>query len=203
MGLLNSKTATIAAIAFLTAAPATAAMAASEGMRTKGRTTQPIGHYELCRSLPQECQTITNNPAPVTLSRALWGKVVDVNNTVNSKIFPRTDMEIWGQPEVWSYPKTEGDCEDFALLKRRMLMQAGVPAGSLLITVVRQPNGDGHAVLTFRTDVGDFILDNLTSAVLPWQQTEYRFLKRQSDTNSGRWVSITDTRDVIVGSLRK
>ena len=46
------------------------------------------------------------------------------------------------------------------LLKRRMLMQAGWPREALLITVVRDKKGEGHAVLTVKTDKGDFILDN-------------------------------------------
>jgi predicted transglutaminase-like cysteine proteinase len=80
-------------------------------------------------------------------------------------------------------------------------MQLGVPAGDLLVTVARQPNGDGHAVLTVRTSQGDFILDNLESRILAWDQTEYTYLKRQSDRNSGAWVSINDGRAVAVGSV--
>ena len=136
------------------------------------------------------------------LTRALWAEMVDINNAVNTAVTPRTDMEMWGQEEVWSYPDGLGDCEDYVLEKRRELMAAGVPAGSLLITVVRQPNGDGHAVLTVRTTEGDYILDNLEPRVLAWQETEYTYLKRQSEKNSGAWVSITDGRTSAVGSVR-
>jgi len=41
-----------------------------------------------------------------------------------------------------------------------MLLEAGWPRQALLITVVRDKRGDGHAVLTVTTDRGDFILDN-------------------------------------------
>ena len=136
------------------------------------------------------------------LTRALWAEMVDINNAINTAVTPRTDMEMWGQEEVWSYPDGLGDCEDYVLEKRRELMAAGVPAGSLLITVVRQPNGDGHAVLTVRTTEGDYILDNLEPRVLAWQETEYTYLKRQSEKNSGAWVSITDGRTSAVGSVR-
>ena len=87
------------------------------------------------------------------------------------------------------------------LEKRRQLMRDGVPAGSVLITVVRQPNGDGHAVLTVRTSNGDYILDNLEPRILAWSDTEYTFLKRQSERNSGTWVAIDDDRNVAVGSV--
>ena len=39
-------------------------------------------------------------------------------------------------------------------------MLRGWPESKLLITVVRDENNEGHAVLTVRTDEGDFILDN-------------------------------------------
>ena len=72
-----------------------------------------------------------------------------------------TDLEHWGVVEKWSYPEDGyGDCEDYVLLKRRMLMQSGWPREALLITVVRDRKGDGHAVLTVKTDKGEYILDN-------------------------------------------
>lgn len=170
-------------------------------MKTGGRTTQPIGHYELCQRDPNECRQRTKSKRPVKLTRKVWAAMVNVNNTVNVMVAPKTDMEMWGREEIWSYPVRQGDCEDYVLEKRLRLMQAGVPAGSLLITVVRQPNGDGHAVLTVRTDRGDFILDNMEQKILHWTETEYRFLKRQSSRNSGTWVSINDGRAITVGSI--
>lgn len=176
---------------------------ANSYMLSKGRTTQPVGHYEFCQQIPVECRQVTTERQPVELTRKLWAKIVDVNNLVNTMVTPRTDREIWGIEERWSYPvKGIGDCEDYVLEKRRLLMKAGIPAGNLLITVVRQPNGDGHAVLTARTSMGDFVLDNLEPRILAWTDTEYRYLKRQSDQNSGVWVSIEDARQVAVGSVR-
>ena len=172
-------------------------------MHTGGRTTQPVGHYEFCQKLPQECNERTPKQAPSELTRKLWATIVAVNNSVNTRITPRTDMEQWGKEEVWSYPDNGfGDCEDYALEKRRELMSAGVPAGNLLMTVARQPNGDGHAVLTVRTSLGEFILDNLEPRVLSWTDTDYTYLKRQSDQNSGVWVTINDGRADAVASVR-
>jgi predicted transglutaminase-like cysteine proteinase len=171
-------------------------------MHTGGRTTQPVGHYELCRHEPAECRQTTPKQPPVQLTRKLWAAMVDVNNAVNTMITPETDIEIWGKEEVWSYPDRVGDCEDYVLEKRRELMRMGVPTGNLLITVVRQPNGDGHAVLTVHTSNGDYILDNLEPRILAWQDTDYTFLKRQSVRSSGTWVAIDDDRNVLVGSLK-
>ena len=75
-----------------------------------------------------------------------------------------------------------------------MLMQAGWPREALLITVVRDKNGDGHAVLTVKTDKGEFILDNQTDDILLWSDTGYRFVKRQSQTDPNVWVSLGDPR---------
>jgi len=172
-------------------------------MHTGGRTTQPVGHYEFCQKLPQECNERTPKQAPIELTRKLWATIVSVNNSVNTRITPRTDMEMWGKEEVWSYPDNGfGDCEDYALEKRRELMNIGVPAGDLLMTVARQPNGDGHAVLTVRTSLGEFILDNLQPRVQAWTDTDYTYLKRQSTENSGVWVTINDGREDAVASVR-
>ncbi len=196
----HTRTATLIALMLLVSSAGGAL--ADTGMPTGGRTTQPIGHYEFCQRLPDECKQRTASRRPVELSRTVWAEMVAVNNGVNTKVTPRTDMEIWGKPEVWSFPDKFGDCEDFALEKRRELIADGIPAGSLLITVVRQANGDGHAVLTVRTSDGDYILDNLEPRILAWQDTDYTFLKRQSVTNSGDWVSINDGRAVAVGSVK-
>ncbi|PDQ17125.1 transglutaminase [Mesorhizobium sanjuanii] len=191
------------AMAMQLSAWGTAEAAGPAFMHTGGRTTQPVGHYEFCQKLPRECSQRTPKQAPVELTRKLWARIVSINNSVNTRIEPRTDMELWGKEEVWSYPDSGfGDCEDYALEKRRELMAIGVPAGDLLMTVARQSNGDGHAVLTVRTSLGEFILDNLKSKVLPWTATDYTYLKRQSSQNSGVWVTINDGRSDAVASVR-
>lgn len=192
----------LALAAVLQAGAMTAAMAAPAVMQTNGRTTQPIGHYELCKRLPDECTQKTASNAPVELTRTLWQAMIDINNEVNAAVAPRTDMEMWGQEEVWSYPVNAGDCEDYALEKRRRLMELGVPAGDLLLTVARQPNGEGHAVLTVRTSLGEYILDNLDTRVMAWDETVYTYLKRQSERNSGVWITINDGRADFVASVR-
>ncbi|MEO5324080.1 transglutaminase-like cysteine peptidase [Mesorhizobium sp. CC13] len=178
------------------------ALAVPSVMQTNGRTTQPVGHYELCKRLPDECSQKTDVRAPVELTRTLWQAMVDINNEVNTAVAPRTDMEMWGKEEVWSYPASAGDCEDYALEKRRKLMDLGVPAGDLLLTVARQPNGEGHAVLTVRTSMGEYILDNLDPRIMAWDETVYTYLKRQSERNSGVWIGINDGRADSVASVR-
>ena len=100
--------------------------------------------------------------------------------------------------ERWNYPDDGyGDCEDYVLLKRKMLVQAGWPPQALLITVVRDKQGDGHAVLTVKTDKGEFILDNQAERILLWSETSYRYVKRQSQADPNRWVALGDPRPTI------
>lgn len=68
--------------------------------------------------------------------------------------------------------------------------------------MARLANGDGHAVLTVRTSLGEFILDNLETKVLSFADTDYTYLKRQSAENSGVWVTINEGRADLVGSVR-
>ncbi|MBZ3693872.1 transglutaminase-like cysteine peptidase [Phyllobacterium calauticae] len=194
----------VAAALFAGALIANSASAAEAFMQTGGLTSQPIGHYEFCKRLPDECSIRSRNVAPAKMTRDFWELIVNVNSHVNQTVKPLTDMEIYGVEEYWGYPDkvgNVGDCEDYVLEKRRELMQAGVSPADLLITVVRKPDGEGHAVLTVRTDTGDFILDNLADSVKNWSETGYTYLKRQATNNTGRWVSIEAPSNILVGSV--
>lgn len=161
-------------------------------MVTAGKTRQPIGHAMFCRQFVKECSVRSTNTKPTKLTRERWDELVEVNNQINIAIQPVTDLEYYKVEEFWTYPKKYGDCEDYVLLKRYMLMQMGWPASSLLITVARLPDGGGHAVLTVRTDRADYVLDNLKMPIKSWENTEYTYLKRQSIRNTGNWVKIRD-----------
>jgi len=171
-------------------------------MKTGGLTSQPIGHYEFCRTYRDQCMPKRGSYEPIAIDRGVWADILDVNSSVNMVIEPRSDLEIYGREEVWTYPDAAGDCEDYVLLKRQMLINKGLPPSGLLITVVRKPDGEGHAVLTVRTDRGDFVLDNLRTDVRLWTDTEYTYLKRQSERHAGHWVSIEMPDRVVVGSVR-
>lgn len=164
-------------------------------------TSQPIGHYDFCQRHANDCGP-TRNVGPIDMNAAAWALVNQINLRVNKTIRPATDMEVYGQEEYWEYPKTAGDCEDFALLKRKLLMQSGISASDLLMTVVRKPDGEGHAVLTLRTKQGDYILDNLEDDVKVWYRTPYSYLKRQASFNAGRWVTIENGNDILVGAVK-
>jgi predicted transglutaminase-like cysteine proteinase len=155
----------------------------------------PIGWTDFCAQSPRECDGRPLEARDVVLSQKAWKDLVRINKWVNDSVKPMTDMDHWGVIERWSYPDDGyGDCEDYVLLKRRMLMQAGWPRQALLITVVRDLKGEGHAVLTVKTDKGEFILDNQEDHILLWSETSYHFVKRQSQADQNVWVSLGDNR---------
>jgi predicted transglutaminase-like cysteine proteinase len=155
----------------------------------------PIGWVEFCATNPGECATTPSAPRDIVLTTTALKDLVSVNRYVNDTIKPMTDIEHWGTIEKWSYPDDGyGDCEDYALLKRRLLIRAGWPREALLLTVVRDRRDEGHAVLTVKTDRGELILDNQVEEVLPWFETGYRFIKRQSQRDPNLWVNLGDSR---------
>ena len=165
---------------------------------TGDQARPPIGWVEFCAEHPVDCRATPSAPRDVVLSHKAWTDLVRINKWVNDNVKPMTDLEHWGVVEKWSYPDDGyGDCEDYVLLKRRMLMEAGWPREALLITVVREANGNGHAVLTVKTDKGEFILDNQEERILLWSETSYRYVKRQSQSDPNRWVALGDPRPTI------
>ncbi len=147
---------------------------------------------EFCERLPQECDVAPSEPPVILLDQPTWDAIVHINQEVNRKILPVTDQDHWGVVDRWDYPNDEmGDCEDFQLLKRKLLVDAGLPRRALRMTVVTDQEGAGHAVLMVRTDRGDFVLDNKRDTVLSWQETGYRFVKREG-SDSSDWVWLGD-----------
>ena len=163
--------------------------AQAKNMRTFGKTTIPLGAYGFCKRNVQMCK---NDPQAlaVKLTRYAWDKIVKVNAQVNQRVVPMTDKDLFGVEELWTLPKDAGDCEDYALEKRRILSNSGFPMGSLRITVGYDEDGGGHAVLTVVTDAGDFILNNTEQRVLRWQDAEFTYLKRQAPGDLSRWESL-------------
>jgi predicted transglutaminase-like cysteine proteinase len=186
-----------AAAAALMVVPAGAARAADRlaYVTVAGETHAPIGWIEFCTQNPRDCTGTATTPRDVVLTPKAWHDLVRVNAWVNGTIKPITDVDHWGVVEKWSYPDDGyGDCEDYVLLKRRMLIAAGWPREALLITVVRDRKDEGHAVLTVKTDKGDYVLDNQVEDILLWSDTGYRFVKRQSQSDPNIWVSLGDPR---------
>ncbi|MBX9757570.1 MAG: transglutaminase-like cysteine peptidase [Beijerinckiaceae bacterium] len=156
-----------------------------------GRAKAPMGWTAFCQRYTGECSRDDFVAEPIVLEGAAKDLILRVNAAVNGAITPATDMLQWGVEERWDFAETGvGDCEDYVLLKQRWLVSAGLPRAALLVTVVTDLAGDGHAVLTVHTDRGDYILDNMNDDVKLWRETTYSFVKRQSRFVSDEWVSL-------------
>lgn len=165
--------------------------AGGPAMRTVGLTNPPPGAVQFCLRHPAECQPVRRQMA----MPARMADLVKVNREVNEQIVPMVDSEQHGMREKWSIPTRYGDCEDFAILKRKRLIAMGWPSSSLLLAVA-YPRGvasrDGHAVLIAALPHGDFVLDASNDDVLPWHATGYRWLERQTTIDPRLWIYIYD-----------
>lgn len=166
----------------------------------KGPTGTPIGAIGFCRAWPADCLAEGATAAPVELTDARWRDLDGINRQVNAAVVAMTDEAYYHQREVWTYPNGYGDCEDYALGKRRALIDLGWPAGSLLMALVRQSDGNAHAVLVAVTSAGDLVLDNLVDDVRDWAQTDYKFIKMQTPAALDTWVDVEDNRVLWVAS---
>ncbi len=157
-----------------------------------GDARPPIGWVQFCsnKAYAGECAVDPSEPEKVELTQKLWRTVTALNVRINRDIEPVTDMDHWGVVERWDMAEDgKGDCEEYVNIKRKRLVEAGVPRRALRVVVVIDEENAGHAVLMLRTDKGDFILDNKRNAVLAWHQTGYVYVKRESQDRIG-WVAL-------------
>lgn len=163
---------------------------ASSAVSGLGAAKPLVAWSKFCETHASECAVNLAEPEIIELTPQIWKTIVSVNQRVNSTIKAVTDADHWGVVDIWSFPDDgRGDCEDFQLLKRRILAESGIPRRAMRMTVVIDELGEGHAVLVIRTDRGDYVLDNKTSSVLPWHRTGYVYVKRESEKTVG-WVSL-------------
>lgn len=188
-------------------APALAGEGDARFMRVHGQSLPPYGFIEFCRTHTKECQATLPSMQRFDANPQRLAQLDQINRSINAAVQPATDLEVYGVEEYWTFPGARGDCEDYVILKRHRLMQLGWPAGALLITVVRDEKGEGHAVLTARTQQGDFILDNKVNDVRLWRDTPYRYIMRQSYLSPMVWVSLdpraTASPEAIAGLRTK
>lgn len=186
----------LAATGFTMCSPAksqTFNVAMATSMQVEGSSKAPMGWIDFCKSHDADCDVKPAKPVKVRLTAAKLAQLDAINRGVNAEVQPVTDLEHYGVEEKWAYPTdNKGDCEDYVLQKRRMLIDAGWPRQALLITVVRDLKGDGHATLTVVTDRGDYALDNQADEIKPWFETGYTYIKRQSQIDPNQWVLLGD-----------
>ena len=162
----------------------------SRALEKRGTATPLPAWVGFCKESPTECAVDRTDSDMITLTPDVWRLLVSVSGSVNRHIAPIIDQQRWGVADRWVFPDDgSGDCEDYQLLKRKILVERGLPRRALRMTVVLDEQGEGHALLMVRTDRGDYVLDNKTDAVLSWHETAYVYVKRESQNRIG-WVSL-------------
>jgi predicted transglutaminase-like cysteine proteinase len=169
-----------------------------------GDSARPIAAWvAFCDQNPDECRTDLSEPDTIVLTPTVWRLVNGVNTIVNRIVTPVTDLDHWGVVDRWNFAEDGmGDCEDIQLLKRKRLVEAGLPRRAMLMTVVLDENNEGHAVLMLRTDRGDFVLDNKRDEIRAWNRTDYVFVKREGQDSSA-WVSLNRSMGVTTTATRR
>ncbi len=161
----------------------------------------PAGFVSFCLRFADQCQSVPGVPTSVAMTPDVWKTLTKVNDDVNAAIWPQDDSRHYGRAEFWTIPTDGyGDCEDYALTKRKNLMALGLPAPALRIAIVVTPDESRHAVLTVVTDKGDYVLDNLRSDVLPWDRAGFDWIERQDPSNALSWVSLQPADRMLADS---
>jgi len=120
---------------------------------------------------------------------------------VNNTIWPEDDQKHFGRAEYWTIPTDGyGSCHDYALTKRKELIDIGLPQRALRIAILTTPSNQRHAVLTIATDKGDYVLDNLRQDIRPWLSTGYQWIARQDDGSESGWAAL-NASSILEASL--
>jgi predicted transglutaminase-like cysteine proteinase len=138
------------------------------------------------------------NPAEVRDSPPAFATEaqVELAKTTNDEINQRITFR---ETRPWSIelgPRAEGDCVQYALTKRHVLRQAGVPDGAMRLVVVYAAKFRGlHIVLAMRTPANVYVLDSLENdrgehfyprAEMP---SSYSLVEYQEWGKPGRWMA--------------
>lgn len=160
-------------------------------IQESGFALAPYAFAKFCRGNQEQCAD-TGGDGIVELTEDRKAQLLSVNSGINRTVRPVNDAD--GSDE-WSIDVASGDCEDYALTKRKHLISLGWPSGSLRMAVARTRSGEGHAVLVAKTSAGDLVLDNRSSEIKPWKKTDLTWIMMQSQNSPRIWVKIGPSND--------
>lgn len=162
-------------------------------------TLPPKAFVTFCATYDDQCVR-RGDRDEITLDADAWATLREVNRRVNRGITVKSDPP---GTDIWLLNVSAGDCDEFALEKRRELIERGWPTAALSLAAAYVSSGQAHLVLTVRTDHGDLVLDNLRDSVIAADRTGYRWIARQSALHPRLWVSVINTgNNVPVARLR-
>ncbi|WP_371037901.1 transglutaminase-like cysteine peptidase [Rhodosalinus sp. FB01] len=154
------------------------------------RTEPPPSQYAaFCGHHPDACRL--GGAARLEWTPETRAALARVNREVNAQVRLLADQECLGLEDLWDFPREGvGDCEDFALEKRRRLVALGLPGASLTMAIVHhRERFFAHAVLLAETTHGTWVLDNLAPQLTCWNASPYRYERRERP--DGLWDRFT------------
>lgn len=160
-----------------------------ERMKEAGNTLAPFAAVKFCLANRDQCED-NGGAEIVELTADRMEELRSVNSGINRAIHPMNDSL---NKDTWSVDVSAGDCEDYALTKRKHLLKLGWSSRALRIAVARTSSGEGHAVLVVKTTQGDLVLDNRTSTIREWRKSDLSWIKMQSGLNPKLWVNLANT----------
>jgi predicted transglutaminase-like cysteine proteinase len=153
-------------------------------------TLAPFQHVRFCLRYPSDCKSDPTENVRIDLNSENSELLERVNHSVNAAIAPAPKSYGADLEDGWTIAPATGDCNDYAVTKRHELLQSGLPAKALRLSVVKTASGIGHLVLVVATTKGDIVMDNLTETIRPWQSTDYDLLKIQSAADARFWYEV-------------
>jgi predicted transglutaminase-like cysteine proteinase len=162
----------------------------------------PFQHVRFCLRYPADCRSNQAEDERIDLTLETSELLERVNRTVNAAIIPAQKSSGKELQEVWAIAPYTGDCNDYAVTKRHELLRSGLPAKALRLAVVKTTSGSGHLVLFVATTKGDLVLDSLTETIVPWQSTNYQWIKIQSASDARIWRDVKVTGASVSPSNR-
>jgi predicted transglutaminase-like cysteine proteinase len=113
-----------------------------------------------------------------------------INSQVNAQVQYKSDLEQYNRPECWVEANVFGDCEDYALLKRQVLLKAGFSHKDLHLACCWVETSEYHCVLLCNTSKGWFVLDNRYTWPMTPKSLPYKW-DRALDEVDGKWYELT------------
>jgi predicted transglutaminase-like cysteine proteinase len=153
-------------------------------------TLAPFQHVRFCLRYPSDCKSDPTENERIDINAETSELLKRVNHSINMSIAPTVKDYGSNLGDGWTIAPEIGDCNDYAVTKRHELLESGLPAKALRLSVVKTKSGIGHLVLVVATKKGDIVLDNLTETIRPWQNTDYHWLKIQSAADSRFWYEV-------------
>lgn len=112
-----------------------------------------------------------------------------INSQVNASVTYKTDLAQFEVPEFWQEAGKFGDCEDYALLKRALLLEQGWSSDKLNLCCCWVETGGYHCVLLVDTDKGFYILDNRYDWPMTPKSLPYKWDKALQE--DGKWYELS------------